>query len=116
MAMTTPNDLDIRDSVTIANCEIFTQGKKVNSSYKAFRKIFQRYKARGFFELLKFKQDGNDLAPLLVSKTSTRLYNTIVEMIERNIVEKPQYITKSFENHQTKLNNQLFVYISNGLK
>ena len=115
-AITTPNDLCIRDSVTTANCEIFTQGKKVSPSSNAFLKNCQRYKERGLSELLTFWQDVSDLVPLLVSKTSTGFYKLIVEMIERNIVEKPQYITQSFENPQTELNNQLFDNILSGLK
>ena len=108
VAITTPNVLGIRDSVTTANLEIFTKGQKVSPSFNAFRKNCQRYKEKGFSELLKFWQDRNDLVPLLVGKTSTEFYNIIVEMIERNIIEKPHYISQSFENPQTELNNQLF--------
>ena len=46
VAITTPNDLGIRDSVTTANCEIFTQSQKVSPSFNAFRKNCQRYKER----------------------------------------------------------------------
>lgn len=70
----------------------------------------------GFSKLFKFWQDGNDLTPLLVGKTSIGFYNTIVEMMDRNIVEKPKYITKSFEHPQTEDNNALFEYILSGLK
>jgi len=70
----------------------------------------------GFSKLLKFWQDDNDLTPLLVGKTSISFYNTIVEMIDRNLIEKPQYITKSFEKPTTELNNELFDYILSGLK
>ena len=70
----------------------------------------------GFSKLFKFWQQGNDLSPLLVGKTSIEFYNTIVEMIDRNIVEKPMYITKSFADPKTKLNDQLFDYILSGLK
>ncbi len=70
----------------------------------------------GFSKLFKFWQQGNDLTPLLVGKTSIEFYNTIVEMIDRNIVEKPMYITKSFANPKTKLNHQLFDYILSGLE
>ena len=78
MAKTTPADFRIRDSVTTADCEIFTQGQNVSPSLNAFRKNGQSYKVRGFSELLKFWQVGNDLVPLLVSKTTTGFYNTIV--------------------------------------
>ena len=70
----------------------------------------------GFSKLFKFWQDGNDLTPLLVGKTSIGFYNTIVEMIDRNLIEKPQFITKSFEKPRTELNNELFDYILSGLK
>ncbi|MGB0882433.1 MAG: flavohemoglobin expression-modulating QEGLA motif protein [Vicingaceae bacterium] len=70
----------------------------------------------GFSELFKFWQQGNDLSPLLVGKTSIGFYNTIVEMIDRNIIEKPKYITKSFEHPKTELNNDLYDYILSGLE
>jgi uncharacterized protein (TIGR02421 family) len=70
----------------------------------------------GFSKLFKFWQEGNDLTPLLVGKTSIGFYNTIVEMIDRNLIEKPQFITKSFEKPRTELNNELFDYILSGLK
>jgi uncharacterized protein (TIGR02421 family) len=70
----------------------------------------------GFSRLFKFWQNGNDLTPLLVGKTSIGFYNTIVEMMDRNIVEKPKFITKSFENPHTEENNALFEYILSGLK
>ena len=70
----------------------------------------------GFSKLFKFWQQGNDLSPLLVGKTSIEFYNTIVEMIDREIVEKPMYITKSFANPKTRLNDQLFDYILSGLE
>ena len=70
----------------------------------------------GFSRLLKFWQDGNDITPLLVGKTSIGFYNTIVEMIDRNIVEKPKFITKSFSNPRLEGNNALFDYILSGLK
>ncbi len=70
----------------------------------------------GFSRLFKFWQNGNDITPLLVGKTSMSFYNTIVEMIDRNIVEKPKFVTKSFENPKTEENNVLFDYILSGLK
>ena len=70
----------------------------------------------GFSKLFKFWQQGNDLSPLLVGKTSIEFYNTIVEMIDREIVEKPMYITKSFAHPKTRLNDQLFDYILSGLE
>ena len=60
----------------------------------------------GFSKLLKFWHDDNDLTPLLVGKTSISFYNTIVEMIDRKLIEKPQFITKSFEKPRTELKLQ----------
>ncbi len=37
VAMTTPERLSIRDSVTIANCEVFTKDQKVSSSVTSFQ-------------------------------------------------------------------------------
>lgn len=37
VAMTTPERLSIRDSVTMANCEVFTRNQKVSSSVTSFR-------------------------------------------------------------------------------
>ena len=71
---------------------------------------------KGFSEFFKFWEKGGDLTPLLVGKTSIGFYNTIVEMIERDIVEKPQFITASFEDPQIEKNNDLFEYILSGLK
>ena len=116
VAITTPNDLGICDSVTIVKYGIFTQGLKMSPSSNSFRKNCQRYKERGVSELLNFWQDANDLVSLMVNKTSTGFYNTIVEIIDCNIVEKPQYITQIFENPQTELNNHLFDYILRSLK
>lgn len=70
----------------------------------------------GFSKLFKFWQEGNDLTPLLVGKTSILFYNTIVEMIDRDLVSKPEFITKSFEKPHTELNNELFDYILSGLE
>ncbi|MBS9774130.1 MAG: glutathione synthetase [Tenacibaculum sp.] len=37
VAMVTPDRLSIHDSVTMANCEVFTKGQKVSSSIESFR-------------------------------------------------------------------------------
>lgn len=70
----------------------------------------------GFSELFRFWKEGNDITPLLVGKTSIGFYNTIVEMIDRGIVEKPRFITESFENPKIEENNILYNYILSGLK
>ena len=43
VAMTTPERLGIRDSVTMANCEVFKKGQKVSSSINLFRKNVEKY-------------------------------------------------------------------------
>ena len=43
VAMTTPERLGIRDSVTMANCEFFERGQKVSSSIWAFYKNAKKY-------------------------------------------------------------------------
>lgn len=43
VAITTPNDLGVRDSVTIAKCEVFHEGQKVSSSMESFRQKSTRY-------------------------------------------------------------------------
>jgi uncharacterized protein (TIGR02421 family) len=70
----------------------------------------------GFSELFRFWKEGNDLTPLLVGKTSISFYNTIVEMIDRDFVKKPRFITQSFENPKIEENNILYNYILSGLK
>jgi uncharacterized protein (TIGR02421 family) len=96
---------------------------EVNSAYNLVTRVYRGggftkdyLYLNGFSKLLKFWQEDNDLTPLLVGKTSINFYNTIVEMIDRNLIEKPQYITKSFEKPTTELNNELFDYILSGLK
>lgn len=71
---------------------------------------------RGFKEAYQFWKEGNDLSPLLIGKTSFEFYNTIVEMIDRGLLNKPKYITKPFENPRTDLNNPIFDYVIKGIK
>ena len=42
-AMTTPERLGIRDSVTMANCEVFKLDQKVSNSINSFRKNVEKY-------------------------------------------------------------------------
>ena len=74
---------------------------------------------KGCFDLLKnnYKKKEDSSYDLCVRVyRGGGFYNTIVEIIERNIVENPQYITQCFKNPQTEMNNQLFDYILSGLK
>lgn len=47
----------------------------------------------GFEKLWKLSNTDVNLSPLLVGKTSMDFYNTIHEMIEREIIAKPKFIT-----------------------
>lgn len=70
----------------------------------------------GFVKILKFWQNGNDLNPLLVGKTSLGFYNTIDEMIQREMIEKPKFVTHSFVHPKESKNNEIYEYIFSGLK
>lgn len=70
----------------------------------------------GFVKILRFYENENSLRPLLVGKTSLPFYNTIEEMIEREMVEKPKYITRSFVHPQKENNHEIYEYILSGLK
>ena len=52
----------------------------------------------GFVDILRMWENDRDLTPLLVGKTSLNFYQTISEMIQREMIQKPVYITKSFKN------------------
>jgi len=69
----------------------------------------------GFVEILRFWEKENDLSPLLVGKTSFNFYNTLEEMIERDMILKPQFITKSFLEPKLENNNEIYEYIFSGL-
>lgn len=69
----------------------------------------------GFVKILRFWNNDNDLTPLLVGKTSLGFYNVIDEMIEREMLEKPKYLTKSFINPRVENNSDIYDYIFRGL-
>ncbi|MCB0762377.1 MAG: flavohemoglobin expression-modulating QEGLA motif protein [Flavobacteriales bacterium] len=69
----------------------------------------------GFGEVYKFWKNGNDLTPLLIGKTSLEHYDTIVELIDRGILKKPQYITRVFEHPRPEENDPIFSYIVSGI-
>lgn len=69
----------------------------------------------GFVRMLNFWENGNALEPLLVGKTSIQFYNTIAEMIERNMIQEPMHITKSFLQPKNELNHPTYDYILGGL-
>jgi uncharacterized protein (TIGR02421 family) len=71
---------------------------------------------RGFVEVFKLWNEHYDLTPLLVGKTSIPFYYTIEEMIGREMIDKPKYITKSYLNPGINNNNGIYDYILSGLK
>lgn len=70
----------------------------------------------GFEKILKLWKADVSLSPLLVGKTSLDFYNTINEMIEREMIAKPKHITKSFEQPIDYESNGIYEYIISGLK
>lgn len=70
----------------------------------------------GFVTILRYWENDISLEPLLVGKTSLDFYNTIREMIEREMIEKPKYITQSFINPKIENNSDIYEYILSGLK
>lgn len=70
----------------------------------------------GFVQIYKMWQDQYDLTPLLVGKTSLPFINTIEELIEREMIEKPKFLTRSFLQPHIKDNNPIYEYIFSGLK
>lgn len=70
----------------------------------------------GFVKILRFWESGNNIEPLLVGKTSINFYNTIEEMIERDMIKSPQFITQSFVEPKTGNNDEIYEYILSGLK
>lgn len=69
----------------------------------------------GFVRLLRFWEAGNSLEPLLIGKTSINFYNTIDEMIERDMVVKPKHITQSFLHPKGDQNHAIYDYVLRGL-
>ena len=69
----------------------------------------------GFEKVLKLWKSDTDLSPLLVGKTSIDFYDTIREMIQREMITKPKYITKSILNPIEQKNNSIYEYILTGL-
>lgn len=70
----------------------------------------------GFTEMYKGWKQGYDLSPLLIGKTSLKYYNTIVEMMDRELINKPTYITQCFEKPTPEKNHSIYEYIIDGLQ
>ena len=70
----------------------------------------------GFVQILRFWEKGHNLEPLLIGKTSLDFYSTIEEMIDRDLLKAPQYITQSFVKPKAENNSEIYEYIFSGLK
>ena len=70
----------------------------------------------GFVKILRFWEKGHNLTPLLVGKTSLDFYSTIEEMIERDMLKQPAFITQSFVKPRVENNSEIYEYIFSGLK
>lgn len=70
----------------------------------------------GFVKIFKFWGEQHNLIPLLVGKTSLPFYNTIEEMLGREMIDNPYYITKGYINPHPEINNSIYDYILSGLK
>ncbi len=70
----------------------------------------------GFVKVLRFWEEHHDLSPLLVGKTSLQYYSTIEEMIGREMVMPPKYISRSFHEPKPEVNDPIYSYILGGLK
>jgi uncharacterized protein (TIGR02421 family) len=70
----------------------------------------------GFVKVFRFWEDHHDLTPLLVGKTSLAYLSTIEEMIGREMIDPPKYITKSLLAPKTERNDSIYNYIFSGLK
>jgi hypothetical protein len=70
----------------------------------------------GFEKILKLWKNDTDLSPLLVGKTSLDFYGTISEMIQREMIIKPKYITKSILSPVEQDHNGIYEYILSGIK
>lgn len=71
---------------------------------------------RGLKEIYNFWSAGNDLRPLLLGKTSIEYYPTIVELLDRGILNQPKYITQAFANPRPDLNDPIYAYIIKGIR
>ena len=70
----------------------------------------------GFVRILNLWNSGQSLNPLLVGKTSLEFYDTIQEMIDREMITPPKYITQSFKEPDPEANDPVYDYIVSGLR
>ena len=71
---------------------------------------------KGFVDILNKWNNNENLDALLVGKTSHLYQDIIEEMIQREMVETPHFITKSFTDPKYDKINQIHKYILSGLK
>lgn len=69
----------------------------------------------GFVKILKLWHSNVSLKPLLVGKTSLDFYDTIAEMIDREVILSPEHITKSITTPTINDKNGIYNYIISGL-
>ncbi|MCR9249416.1 MAG: flavohemoglobin expression-modulating QEGLA motif protein [bacterium] len=69
----------------------------------------------GFVKILKLWKNGVSLKPLLIGKTSLEFYDTIQEMINREMINSPNYVTRSFEQPKHTEGGVIYDYIISGL-
>jgi len=70
---------------------------------------------KGFANFYKLWNSGYDLTPLLIGKTSIKNYSTIVEMMDRKLINRPKFISEALLNPKTSKNGAILEYIVNGL-
>lgn len=70
----------------------------------------------GFAEILRLWNSNQSLLPLLVGKTSLEFYGTLSEMIDRQMIKSPRFITRSFTDPIDTTENPIYDYIISGLK
>lgn len=70
----------------------------------------------GFVKILHWYENDVDLKPLLVGKTSFEFYDTLSEMIDREIIKGPKYITRSFSEPKYEPGRGIYDYILSGLE
>ncbi len=70
----------------------------------------------GFVQILRMWNSDQSLLPLLVGKTSHEFYGTISEMIDREMIKSPKYVTRSFRDPIDTTENPIYDYIISGLK
>ncbi|MDP4679558.1 MAG: flavohemoglobin expression-modulating QEGLA motif protein, partial [Cyclobacteriaceae bacterium] len=111
------------DFIECFNYLVNQQNIPANDAYTIVTRIFRGggftkdyLYLSGFAKILKIWNSNLSLYPLLVGKTSMDFYDTIVEMTEREMIQKPKFITKSFENPVQYEHNTIYDYIISGLK